>query len=24
VVEPAGGNGARFELHLPLVPEAAG
>jgi signal transduction histidine kinase len=24
VAEPAGGNGARFELHLPLVPETAG
>ena len=24
VVEPAGGRGARFELHLPLLPEAAG
>jgi K+-sensing histidine kinase KdpD len=24
VVDPAGGRGARFELHLPLLPEAAG
>ncbi|HEY6591110.1 MAG TPA: ATP-binding protein [Actinomycetota bacterium] len=24
VVDPPGGHGARFELHLPLVPEAAG
>ncbi|MFL6273240.1 MAG: sensor histidine kinase [Actinomycetes bacterium] len=24
VVEPPGGHGVRFELHLPLLPEAAG
>jgi hypothetical protein len=24
VVDPAGGHGARFELHLPLLPETAG
>jgi signal transduction histidine kinase len=24
VVDPLGGNGARFELHLPLLPEATG